>query len=146
MAQDNPTPTPEKVEVKTTQATEVAAPKTEVKPKAKPAVAKVQPAKEELKVERPLDITNSEQLKEHYEEVVTVGNPDQWRLICKASFGKTMKSTKGLAISGRGVLIQVTTKEGEHIAEALEFIPGAKLTAVTETVEGKPVVNYWRIS
>jgi hypothetical protein len=38
-----------------------------------------------------------------------------------------MKSTKVMNIPGIGVVIQVTTQQGSHVAEALQFVPGVKL-------------------
>lgn len=41
------------------------------------------------------------------------GNPDTWKLICKASSSKEgwMKSTKAMEILGVGCLVQVTTQQ-----------------------------------
>lgn len=53
------------------------------------------------------------------------GNPDKWRLICKASSESEgwMKSTKAMDI-GAGALVQVTTQQGEQIAEAVTYVAG----------------------
>jgi len=52
------------------------------------------------------------------------GNPDGWKLICKASSQsqKWMKSTKAMDI-GVGCLVQVTTQNDGNIAEAVTFVP-----------------------
>ena len=58
-----------------------------------------------------------------------IGNPDNWKLLHKfasASLG-IAKSTKGCHIEGLGTIVQVTTKEGNAVAEAVTFVPGAKI-------------------
>jgi hypothetical protein len=39
-----------------------------------------------------------------------------------------MKSTKVLPIANLGCLVQVSTQQGDHVAEALTFVRGASLT------------------
>ncbi len=55
------------------------------------------------------------------------GNGDSFKLICKASSQKEdwMKSTKAMPIPGLGCVVQVTTQQGNNIAEAVCFVPGA---------------------
>jgi len=62
-------------------------------------------------------------------DLVTYGNSDYWTLLCKASSLTEgwMKSTKALQIEHMGCLVQVTTQQGEHVAEAVTFVPGVKL-------------------
>ena len=55
------------------------------------------------------------------------GNVDAWQLLCKATIGDMAKSTKVYEIKDVGCLVQVTTKHGDHCAEALQFVPGVKL-------------------
>lgn len=78
--------------------------------------------------ERPMGITNPEEAKAVVSDIVVAGNPDAWKVISKASSESQqwMKSTKGM-ITEAGVLVQVTTKEKGQIAEALTFIPGARM-------------------
>ena len=64
-------------------------------------------------------------------DIKKFGNPDEWRLICKASSEDEgwMKSTKAMPI-GNGVLVQVTTQQRNNdgsysLAEAVTFVPGA---------------------
>lgn len=64
---------------------------------------------------------------------------DLWTLLCKASSKREgwMKSTKAMEIEGpsacagvkyiKGCLVQVTTQQGNHVAEALTFIPGVQI-------------------
>ena len=62
------------------------------------------------------------------DDVKVSGNPDLWVLICKASSESQgwMKSTKAMQMPS-GCLVQVSTKEGDQIAEALDFVPGVKI-------------------
>ena len=57
------------------------------------------------------------------------GNGDMFQLLCKAHSNAEgwMKSTKAMEIPGVGCVVQVTTQQGEHIAEALTFVPGVKI-------------------
>jgi hypothetical protein len=56
------------------------------------------------------------------------GDGDLFKLLAKASSKKEgwMKSTKGMDV-GTGVVVQVTTQQDDQVAEALCFIPGARL-------------------
>lgn len=60
---------------------------------------------------------------------VVFGNPDNWVLLTKfvSSDKSIAKSTKAWEIGGVGVVLQVSTKEGGSIAEALSFIPGVTI-------------------
>lgn len=62
-------------------------------------------------------------------DIVRFGNPDRWQLICKASSQgeRWMKSTKAYEIEGLGCMVQVTTQQDSNVAEALLFVPGAKI-------------------
>lgn len=59
-------------------------------------------------------------------DIKVVGNGDTFRLLCKASSKEEgwMKSTKAMQIDGVGCVVQITTQQGENIAEALTFVPG----------------------
>lgn len=76
-----------------------------------------------------LDVKNTDDLKGKVNDVEVVGDPDVWTLICKASSKSQgwMKSTKAMQIDRAGCLVQVTTQQGEHVAESLSFIPGAEI-------------------
>lgn len=52
------------------------------------------------------------------------GNGDMFKLISKASSKKEqwMKSTKAMQIDGSGCIVQVTTQQGDNIAEALVYV------------------------
>lgn len=76
-----------------------------------------------------LDVTNGEDAKAKIKDIVFFGNPDTWQLLSKASSKEEgwMKSTKALEIEHVGVVLQVSTQQGFSVAEALTFIPGAKI-------------------
>ncbi len=58
-------------------------------------------------------------------DVKVFGNGDTFRLLCKASSKAEgwMKSAKAMQIDGVGCVVQVTTQQGDHVAEALTFVP-----------------------
>lgn len=79
--------------------------------------------------EKPLNVTNSKELKKAVPDVQLYGNPDTWKLICKASSESQgwMKSTKAMEIPGVGCLVQVTTHYKGAVAEAVTFVPYVKI-------------------
>jgi len=80
-------------------------------------------------MDKVLDITDIEQAKAQISDLKTFGNGDLFRLISKASSksGGWMKSTKAMQIDGIGCVVQVTTQQGDNIAEALCFVPGVQI-------------------
>lgn len=58
------------------------------------------------------------------------GNGDLFVLISKAWSEKEgwMKSTKAMEIPDVGCVVQVTSQQGDRIAEALTFVPGTRIT------------------
>jgi len=89
--------------------------------------------------EKTLDISDQKGARENISDIQIVGNTDMFQLLCKASSKEQgwMKSTKAMEITGRecivgGCVVQVTTQQknpdGSYsIAEALTFVPGAKI-------------------
>lgn len=77
-----------------------------------------------------LDNTSVAEARAQVPDVKVVGNGDTFRLLCKASSKNQgwMKSAKAMEIPGVGCVVQVTTQQGEHIAEALTFVPGVAIT------------------
>lgn len=75
--------------------------------------------------EKSLNVVSIEDAKEKINDIEVVGNGNLWQLLCKASSKSQgwMKSTKGLQTK-EGVVLQVTTQQGNEIAEALTFVPG----------------------
>ena len=71
--------------------------------------------------------------KQNVKDIKVVGNGDLFKLLCKASSQAEgwMKSTKAMEV-GSGCVVQVTTQQkgidGTYaVAEALTFVPGAKI-------------------
>lgn len=64
--------------------------------------------------------------KEQVSDLEVFGEGDLWKLISKASSQQEqwMKSTKAMEIPGVGCLVQVTTQQGDNVAEAMCFVPG----------------------
>lgn len=63
------------------------------------------------------------------------GNGDLFKLIGKASSKNEgwMKSTKAMCIEGVGAVVQVTTQQGQNVAEAVTFVPGVKMLEHKDT-------------
>ena len=76
-----------------------------------------------------LGIVNIEDAKAKISDIVVFGNGDTFQLISKASSKSQgwMKSTKAMEIVGVGVVLQVSTQQGDNVAEALQFIPNVKI-------------------
>lgn len=74
-----------------------------------------------------LDITDVKGAKKNIPDLKVFGEGDIFRLISKASSeaGGWMKSTKAMEVPGLGCVIQVSTQQGDNVAEALTFVPGA---------------------
>ena len=74
-------------------------------------------------------------------DLAVVGNGDMFKLLCKASSQKEgwMKSTKAMEIPNIGCLVQVTTQQGNNVAEALAFVPGVRI--VEDTNNGRKIMG-----
>ena len=70
--------------------------------------------------------------KTNVSDLNVFGNGDSFKLICKASSKSEgwMKSTKAMEIEGVGCVVQVTTQQGDNVAEALTFVPGVKIELI----------------
>lgn len=79
-------------------------------------------------MKKALDVKDMNDAQKKIPDMEVVGNPGAWVLVCKASSKSQgwMKSTKAMEV-GNGLVIQVTTQQGDRIAEALTFVPGASL-------------------
>lgn len=73
-------------------------------------------------------------------DIIFWGNGDTFKLISKASSKNEgwMKSSKAMEIIGVGCVIQVTTQQGNNVAEAVTFVPGVQIREELDT-EGKVV-------
>ncbi len=76
--------------------------------------------------------------KKNVSDLQVFGNGDMFKLLSKASSKQEgwMKSTMAMEISGLGCLVQVTTQQNDHVAEALSFVPYATIVEKTNS-EGK---------
>jgi hypothetical protein len=73
--------------------------------------------------------TTASQAKDNVKDIIFWGNGDTFKLISKASSVKEgwMKSTKAMEIEGVGCVVQVTTQQGDNVAEALTFVPNVRI-------------------
>lgn len=90
--------------------------------------------------------TDSDGATKNVRDIVFWGNGDTFKLISKA-FSESeewMKSTKAMQIDGVGCVIQVTSQQGNNIAEAVTFVPNVKIDDVVDTngnVVGRELVK-----
>ena len=70
--------------------------------------------------------------RENVTDINVFGDGDLFKLISKASSKEEdwMKSTKAMQIDGVGCIVQVSTQQGNNVAEALVFVPNI-------TIEGE---------
>jgi len=75
--------------------------------------------------EKTLNGVDTQDVKKKVSDVVVKGNPDLFKLLCKASSKEQgwMKSSKAMEIAGIGCVVQVTTQQGDNVAEAVTFVP-----------------------
>lgn len=76
-------------------------------------------------------------------DLVVFGDGDTFQLLCKASSADEgwMKSTKAMEIYGVGCVVQVTTQQGDNIAEAVTFVPGVRIEAIDgDSANGRRLV------
>ena len=80
--------------------------------------------------QKTLGNTTASIAQENVKDIVFWGDGDTFKLICKASSKKEdwMKSTKAMQIDGLGCVVQVTTQQGSNVAEAVTFVPYAKIS------------------
>ena len=70
--------------------------------------------------------TTASQTHENVPDVKTWGTDNPFKLISKAysQEEKWMKSTKAMEIPNKGCIVQVTTQQGDNVAEALTYVFG----------------------
>lgn len=80
-------------------------------------------------MEKTLNNSEINQARKQVKDIEVFGDGDKFKLICKASskFEGWMKSTKAMEIKNVGCVVQVTTQQGENVAEALCFVPGVEI-------------------
>ncbi len=95
-------------------------------------------------MEKTLHNTDVDGAKKNVKDLVFYGNGDTFQLISKASSQKEgwMKSTKAMEIKGVGCVIQVTTQQGDNIAEALTFAPNCKIELIDGDVKNGRKIVY----
>ena len=95
--------------------------------------------KKELKAVKTLSNTDTKGTKDNVNDIEFWGNGDTFQLISKASSKAEgwMKSTKAMEIPWVGCVIQVTTQQGDNIAEALTFVEGTRIEKELENKTGK---------
>ena len=71
--------------------------------------------------------SDKSEAKQNVPDLDIFGDGDMFQLLCKASSKSEgwMKSTKACQIDGLGCIVQVTTQQGDNIAEAVCFVPNA---------------------
>lgn len=87
---------------------------------------------ERKKMNKTLHNSDVSGAKKNVKDIVVFGNGDLFKLLSKASSKSEgwMKSTKAMEIHGVGCVVQVTTQQGDNIAEALTFVPGVEIYEV----------------
>jgi len=93
-------------------------------------------------MKKTLKNTNISEATENIEDLKIVGNGDTFQLLFKVYSEKEgwMKSTKAMEIKNVGCLVQVTTQQGNNIAESLVFVPGVWI--IDDINGGKKLVKY----
>ena len=82
--------------------------------------------------------TDQDGARKNVKDIVIFGE-DLFKLLSKASSKEEgwMKSTKAMYIPGSGCVVQVTTQQGDRVAEAVTFVPGV---CIEETLDGEAEV------
>jgi hypothetical protein len=84
------------------------------------------------KSKKTFENTDSNGAKKNVSDIQFWGDGDTFKLISKL-WSKSegwMKSTKAMEIPSIGCVVQVTTQQGESVAEALTFVPNTKIVDV----------------
>ena len=89
--------------------------------------------------------TTSNGATKNVKDIEFWGNGDTFKLISKASSKNEgwMKSTKAMQIDGVGCVVQVTTQQGDNIAEAITFVPGVEIEECSDGkggIEGRSLI------
>lgn len=89
--------------------------------------------------------TDADGATKNVKDIQFWGDGDIFQLISKASSKNEgwMKSTKAMDV-GHGCVVQVTTQQGDNVAEALTFVPEATIVDIIEDgiVVGRKLVQY----
>ena len=81
--------------------------------------------------------TDANKASKNVKDIVFWGNGDTFKLLSKASSKQEgwMKSTKAMEIPGVGCVVQMTTQQGNNVAEAGVFVPGTIIQEIEESGE-----------
>lgn len=99
-----------------------------------------------MSIEKTLHNSTVSEARKNVKDIVVYGDGDTFKLISKASSKDQgwMKSTKAMEIPNLGCVVQVTTQQGDNIAEALVFVPGARIELIDgDKKNGRRLVNGW---
>lgn len=93
---------------------------------------KAKKVKKEKKGGKTLHNSSVSGARDNVRDIQIYGDGDTFKLICKASSEDEgwMKSTKAMEIPGVGCVVQVTTQQGDKVAEALAFVPGVRIELI----------------
>ena len=85
--------------------------------------------------------TSADTATKNVKDLVKYGDADMFKLLCKAHSESEgwMKSTKAMEIPNVGCVVQVTTQQGDNIAEAVTFVPGVEIVGSKES--GRKLVS-----
>jgi hypothetical protein len=85
--------------------------------------------RDKIKKMKTLHNSDISEARKNVADLNVVGNGDMFKLLSKASSKSEgwMKSTKALEIHDVGCVVQVTTQQGDNVAEALVFVPGVEI-------------------
>lgn len=77
-------------------------------------------------------ITDVGGAKANITDLKVFGDGDLFKLLSKASSkeGEWMKSTKAMEIEDVGCVVQVTTQQGDQVAESVCFVPGTRIVEI----------------
>lgn len=93
-------------------------------------------------MEKTFSNTDADGAKDNVKDIRFWGDGDIFKLISKAHSKAEgwMKSTKAMEIPGVGCVVQVTTQQGDNVAEAVCYVPGVKIQS-TFGEDGQTVVS-----
>lgn len=99
-----------------------------------------------MSTEKTLHNSTVSEARKNVHDIIVYGDGDTFKLISKASSKDQgwMKSTKAMEIPNLGCVVQVTTQQGDNIAEALVFVPGARIELIDgDKKNGRRLANSW---
>ena len=96
------------------------------------------------RVTKTVNVSNIADAETKISDIEVIGNGDAFQLLCKASSKSQgwMKSAKAYEVPGMGCLVQVTTQQGDNVAEALVFVND--VTIEDDINNGRKLVKYRR--